>query len=126
MQTDHLCNQRRYSEGLSLLLASDEHSPTIVVLVHSCDYLYVQDSQCNLLDHHRAYGGRRSPDPTAGSHKPTGFCSLTKLRLETTMFKSVIVATTVAMAMGAKPLAEDHTTFTDFEAIVKHVNQVSQ
>lgn len=39
------------------------------------------------------------------------------------MFKSVVVATTVAMAMGARVNPEDHHTFTDFEAIVKHVNQ---
>ena len=39
------------------------------------------------------------------------------------MFRAIVLATTYVMALAAKPLAEDYTTFTDFEAIVKHVNQ---
>jgi len=41
------------------------------------------------------------------------------------MLKTVVVATTLSVAFGARVNPEDHTTFTDFEAIVKHVNQVS-
>jgi len=43
------------------------------------------------------------------------------------MFKTIVLATILtafAMVLGTKPHAEDYTTFTDFEAIVKRVNQV--
>ena len=38
------------------------------------------------------------------------------------MFKTSIVAGLVATAAARNVASEDHTTFTDFEGIVKHVN----
>jgi len=38
----------------------------------------------------------------------------------------LVLATTIVMAAGARVEPSDHTTYTDFEAIVKHVNQVSR
>jgi hypothetical protein len=38
--------------------------------------------------------------------------------------KAAAVLALLSVALAATPLPEDHHTFTDFEAIVKHVNQV--
>lgn len=42
------------------------------------------------------------------------------------MFKTIAVAATIGTALAAKPDAADHTTYTDFDAIVKHVNVSAQ